>query len=540
MHDKMSGTSLPNPSFLSAFAAAIVLALVHQYLFYGHALGVSLPIFVILFYTYMYVYNRNRNRTGSWIGHFLFFVIVLLSLTYVLFNNPVLYVLNALAVPALISVHMVMLLGEKKHGWSDPGLIGQALSHLFYQNLRHFATPFRMFKTAALRNVEDERKRVLGKVLIGLLIALPLLFIIISLLASADGVFEELLSGIPTWIGTLSFGSGLMRLIWTCFFTFCLFGYLWGFVHPASRDLERDIQSWSGLSELSEEGQPQAKEPANGHTTGHAGHPSMALDKSMPPYSGEPIPIKFDPVITATVLVVMNLVYLVFVVLQFRYLFGAWEGTLPEGTSYAEYARRGFGELVMVTGINFVLMLSVLKWTEPGSRILQKVNNGLLYVLVACSGVMLYSGYTRLVMYEEAYGYTYTRYLVHAFMIFLGLLLLIAAVRIRVRQLPLAKYYIVTSLVAYVVVNYVGIDVRIAQNNIERYRTTTAIDKEYLSGLSADAIPLLIDFSRKEQGTMDEVLQRRLTNMTMEKSGWSAFNWAQYRAQRELHDYISE
>ncbi|MDY8092642.1 DUF4173 domain-containing protein [Paenibacillus polymyxa] len=503
MHDKMNGTSLPKTSFLSAFAGAIVLALVHQYLFFGHGLGVSMPIFVIGFYAYMYAFNRDRCQPISWIGRLLFVVIMMLALTYVLFDNPIFYVLNALAIPALISVHMVLLFGEKRHGWSEVGIIGQALSHWFYQNFRHIVTPFRMFKTAAFRNVKDERKRVLGKVIIGLLIALPLLLIIISLLASADGMFEKLLSGIPEWIGTLTFGSGLPRLIWTCFFTFCFFCYLWGFVQPAPRNTQRETQS------------------------------------STVPYH-ETVAIKFDPVITATVLIVMNLVYVVFVVLQFGYLFGAWEGALPEGTSYAEYARRGFGELVMVTGINFVLMISVLKWTEFGSSIVQKMNSGLLYILVGCSGVMLYSGYTRLVMYEEAYGYTYTRYLVHAFMIFLGLLLLIAAVRIHVRQLPLAKYYIVLALVAYVVVNYVGIDIRIAENNLERYRTTSVIDKEYLSELSADAIPLLIDFSRKEHGALDEFLQARLTSMTREESAWPEFNWAKYRAQRELHNYILE
>ncbi|URJ48019.1 DUF4173 domain-containing protein [Paenibacillus polymyxa] len=528
MHDKMNGTSLPKTSFLSAFAGAIVLALVHQYLFYGHGLGVSMPIFVIVFYAYMYAFNRDRFQSRSWIGRLLFVIIFMLALTYALFNNPVLYVLNALAIPALISVHMVLLFGEKRHGWSEPGIIGQALSHWFYQNFRHIVTPFRMVKTVALRNVKDERKRVLGKVMIGLLIALPLLFIIISLLASADGMFEKLLSGIPDWIGTLSFGSGMLRLIWTCFFTFCFFCYLWGFVQPAPRNTQRETQSWHGLDERT-----------NGQTTEYDGHSSVMIDRPTVPYH-EPVAIKFDPVITATVLIVMNLVYVVFVVLQFGYLFGAWEGALPEGTSYAEYARRGFGELVMVTGINFVLMISVLKWTEFGSGIVQKMNSGLLYILVGCSGVMLYSGYTRLVMYEEAYGYTYTRYLVHAFMIFLGLLLLIAAMRIHFRQLPLAKYYIVLALVAYVVVNYVGIDIRIAENNLERYRTTSVIDKEYLSELSADAIPLLIDFSRKEHGSLDEFLQARLTSMTREESAWPEFNWAKYRAQRELHDYILE
>lgn len=113
MHDKMNGTSLPKTSFLSAFAGAIVLALVHQYLFFGHGLGVSVPIFVIGFYAYMYAFNRDRFQLGSWIGRLLFVIIFMLALTYALFNNPIFYVLNALAIPALISVHMVLLFGEK-------------------------------------------------------------------------------------------------------------------------------------------------------------------------------------------------------------------------------------------------------------------------------------------------------------------------------------------------------------------------------------------------------------------------------------------
>lgn len=113
MHDKVSGSSLPKASLLSAFAGAIVLALVHQYLFFGHGLGVSMPIFVIVFYVYMYSFNRDRCQPITWIGRLLFVVIMMLALTYVLFDNPIFYVLNALAISALISVHMVLLFGEK-------------------------------------------------------------------------------------------------------------------------------------------------------------------------------------------------------------------------------------------------------------------------------------------------------------------------------------------------------------------------------------------------------------------------------------------
>lgn len=60
--------------------------------------GTSLPIFVDVFYAYMHVFNRDRIQPGSWIGRLLFVMIIMLALTYALFSNPVLYVLNALAI----------------------------------------------------------------------------------------------------------------------------------------------------------------------------------------------------------------------------------------------------------------------------------------------------------------------------------------------------------------------------------------------------------------------------------------------------------
>lgn len=114
--------------------------------------------------------------------------------------------------------------------------------------------------------------------------------------------------------------------------------------------------------------------------------------------------------------------------------------------------------------------------------------------------VMLYSAYSRLALYEEAYGYTYIRFLVHAFMIFLGLLLVIAAVRISRVNFPLAKCYIVLGLLAYVLMNYIGMDGIIAGRNMERYEASGKLDAAYLSGLSWGAVPKLIEFSKKRMG----------------------------------------
>ena len=59
-----------------------------------------------------------------------------------------------------------------------------------------------------------------------------------------------------------------------------------------------------------------------------------------------------------TVLVVVDLLFLAFVAVQFRYLFGGAELVRgADGLSYAEYARRGFFELVAVAALSLPLLL---------------------------------------------------------------------------------------------------------------------------------------------------------------------------------------
>lgn len=386
-------------------------------------------------------------------------------------------------------------------------MIGAALEQLFPQTLRHWGTAFRLLWPGNSEKKGGQRRTVLLKVLTGLVLSVPLLLIVLSLLSSADGVFNHWLRELPNLLNQVSFGEGVVRGIWLLLFGLGFFGLIWGFVEP--RNYRWDALS-PGLQQISAE---------MGETR-------------------ETAAFKIDPVIMTTILTVINMVYVLFVFVQFSYLFGAWDGILPHGSSYAEYARRGFFELVMVTGINYVILILSLLPGRDDQGLLHKVWNILLYILVACSGVMLYSAFTRLALYEEAYGYTYTRFLVHAFMIFLGCLLGLAALRIGSRRLPLAKCYIVLGLVAYVVMNYIGMDVLIANKNIERYMTSGNLDADYLSSLSDEAIPVLIEFSHSHNGILDKDLREAWDRSRKEEKHWQSFNVSRYRAAHDLKVYF--
>ncbi|NQX43735.1 DUF4173 domain-containing protein [Paenibacillus tritici] len=493
-----------------ALLAAFLLALVHQYLFYGKMPGISYPIFVSLFYAFIFYFAKERMRKQTWFSYVWMGSIGLLSLTYALFGNWFFFVLNFLVIPVLILLHMTYMFSYRKPAWSGFGLIWAALEHLFPQSLRNWGTALKLMRRGK-GTIPNERKQVLMRVLIGLLISVPLLLVVTSLLSTADGVFNRLLSTLPDYFYNISLGDWIFRALWILLLGLGMFGFVWGFVHSKSYIRTAPASELDAMA-----GKLEAAE---------AGDDGIGID---------------DPVIITTVLAAINVVYILFVSVQFSYLFGAWDGILPKDSTYADYARSGFFELILVTSINFaILLLSLLAVRKAGGN-LKRAIQLLLYILVLCSMVMLYSAYSRLTLYEEAYGYTYIRFLVHAFMIFLGLLLVLAVLRISRESFPLLKCYIVLGLLSYVLMNYIGMDHIIAKQNIQRYAASGSVDAAYLTELSSDVVPELIEFSKQEKGILDEELRSRLSERARPVQNWPSFNLANYREWRALEDYFAE
>lgn len=183
---------------LITLLSAWMLAIIHQYLFYGNEIGVSYPIFVILFYVFMYLFARDRMRSFKFIDAFVAAVVLLLSLTFLLYDNELLYVLNFLVVPGVVILHMTYLMGRKQKQWWEIGLIGTAIDHLLPQAIRHWGTVAAIAVRAGGRGMGKSQKTVVFKVLIGLVASLPILIVVVALLSSADGVFDQYLAGFPS------------------------------------------------------------------------------------------------------------------------------------------------------------------------------------------------------------------------------------------------------------------------------------------------------------------------------------------------------
>lgn len=497
-------------SLLPALAAALTLGGLHQLLFYGLLPGLSVPLFLLLLYAYFWTFGREAVRPQGRSGYLLAAAVLLLALTYALFDNPVFFVLNLLALPILTAWHLTYMLGDRRRSWHDLRLIPDAFGHVLKQTVLHVPDVFALFRRRPQEGdaATSEGDSALRQVLYGLAFAVPLLAVVLMLLLSADGVLRTMAGEIPAWFGNLSIGDGGIRLLWALATGGFLFTYLGGFRSPKRRP------------------------PVQGPKL--AGH----FEPVHPVQSGDPLS-KLQPLPVVTLLIALNLVYVLFVAFQFSYLFGAWQGVLPESSSYADYARSGFGELIGVTFINFGVLLLGLYATLRGEGRMRRALDGLHLLLALCSVAMLGSAFSRLLLYEEAYGYTRLRFLVHAFMIFLFAVLILFALCIRMRRIPLGRVLVALGVVAYLTVNYACMDRVIARLNLDRQHAAEAtIDLEYLLDLSDDAVPVLI-----ERAKPDSELGRRLREKAQSELGehvpWQSWNLSDWRAREQLNRYVN-
>jgi hypothetical protein len=201
----------------------------------------------------------------------------------------------------------------------------------------------------------------------------------------------------------------------------------------------------------------------------------------------------------ATALSLIAALFGVFVALQFRYLFS----TEPIGNDtrlneYADHARRGFFELVMVAALALTVLLSadwlVAKRDLRGLsvvRLLGMLNSALVFVIII-------SAMSRMVRYSQAFGLTELRVYTSAFMLWIACMFFWLAITVlRGRRRSFAIGALVSGALTLLVLNAINVDGWIVRYNLgmaaarpvtasQRY---TGFDAVHAGELSTDAYP---------------------------------------------------
>lgn len=236
--------------------------------------------------------------------------------------------------------------------------------------------------------------------------------------------------------------------------------------------------------------------------------------------------------------------FFVFVIIQLAYLFGGSGQVVSTGHTYAEYARKGFFELTTVAAITFLLIMTIKKSTNfrtPSQNMVFKWLSGTLIVEVM---VIMLSAHMRLNLYEEAYGFTTLRLVSHLFILWLAIaftLLIVHIVREKSER-QLAFQLFVSALCFFGLVNLVNPDAFIARQNINRFNKTGKLDARYLNNLSEDAVPviarMLDDPSKDKRNLAASILYTQKQNRSNQPGNWQSANFAKERADQILRNKV--
>ncbi len=204
------------------------------------------------------------------------------------------------------------------------------------------------------------------------------------------------------------------------------------------------------------------------------------------------------------VMIAVTAVLWLFVILQVSYLFGSPPAAVGSGVTFAEYARQGFAELsVAVTLVGAViLVLEAVRPKEPdGGRRLSLVNLELA-ALVALE-IVLFSAFRRVVLYEEAYGFTTDRLFAQTYMIGIALALVALGLEVWRGSVSIAfgRRAAVIGLAILTLLLFWNYDAWIINRNIDRAAQSGKFDLSYARRLSADGAPTLIA-RRREIGSI--------------------------------------
>ncbi|MGH2725277.1 MAG: DUF4173 domain-containing protein [Actinomycetota bacterium] len=227
----------------------------------------------------------------------------------------------------------------------------------------------------------------------------------------------------------------------------------------------------------------------------------------------------------------LDLLFVAFVVVQVAVLFAGHDHVLrTAGLTYAEYAREGFFQLLVAAALTLAVVAGASRWAGPRGDRHRRILEVLLGLLLLLTLVVLASALKRLLLYEEAFGFTRLRISVHAVILWLaGVLVMVMAAGAFRRGRWLPRAVVGFSAAALLVFNLMNPDALVASRNVERYEEIGRVDLPYLAGLSADAVPSLLGLPRRLPACA--FLPHR--ELFTEPDPWPGWNLARARAVQE-------
>ena len=478
----------------SASRALVVLALgglLAQLLFFGQLLGINFPIWVAFVLAAALIVRRPSariDRLDAWIP----FAAVLFASLCALRTDGMLMLFDVAAAGTFTVAGIVAIGGQPitRYSWHSIASNAVRAIAVFFLGAGYLANGFH-----ALPRARVERQTTAWRVVRGLAYAAPLVIVFGALFAGADAVFGAFVRQLvpPDFAPSDVVG----RLVLAVVAAWLLGGAV--------------VCGWL------------VREPDAGDD------PERAIVRA-----------RMGSTEALVILAAVDVLFLVFVALQAAYLFGGLDTLAVSGMTYSDYARRGFGELIVAAALSGILLIVLGHLVEVRGRVYRLLSAA----LALCSGIVVASAYLRITLYQQAYGWTELRFYTVAGIAWLALCAAIALVAVlgdRIAALP--KLALFTGLGIAIACNLVGPQAFVTQQNVDRALNPalvapggeSGLDVGYVSSLDADAIRVLAGSINSlpddlRPGAAAALADARVTLEADAQLGWPSWNYARQAA----------
>ena len=432
-------------NFLVFFVATLVHAIIYAICVYKNPSGLAYGAFVVSGMIYILFCLKKmelRIKKGS-----IFYIVAIIILGVATFctDDSSIIFMNKVGIFCLTVIFVMdnMFNTEK---WQ----FGKYFSSLIVTMIMSVSEIGEYFENV-YEYFKNKRNKINTKYyygLLGCIIAVPIVGVMIILLSSADAVFKE-------WTARVVNNINIKDIIGITFFFIFMF-----------------VASYCTMSYLGKK----------------------ELDDKVEDTK------RWEPMMVIPVITILTVVYIIFSGIQIAYLF-VGEFNLPEGYTYAEYAREGFFQLLAVSIINLVIVLACVGYTKTSKAV--KV---ILTVMSLCTFIMIASSAVRMVTYIQFYYLTFLRIfvlwsLLVLFFVFAGVIIYIFK-----NTFPIFRYVVIVTTCLYICLSFSRPDYFIAKVNLSStdgnesafFLGDSFDDYKFLLELSADAAPVVAEWMENQ------------------------------------------
>lgn len=305
---------------------------------------------------------------------------------------------------------------------------------------------------SSLLATKSETNKSFGKVLLGIVLAIPVLIVVVPLLISSDAAFAGF---------TVKLFGNMSETVFRIFVGILLAPF---------------VISYCFALKHTEKKEPKAVN-----------------------FGG------IDNTIIISFLSVLSVCYLAYLFSQLAYFFSAFKGFLPEGykLTLSTYARRGFFEMSAIAAINFVIIFGALLLSKKKNRKICIPSRLICLFISLFTLVIISTALSKMALYIRELGMTRLRITTSAFMVFLAVVFITLILRLFIPGVKVLRAALVTASLVLIILGGVNVNHVVAAYNYEAYQKGVLKEMDVLTiyNLGDEGIPYLVKLTEDEKAS---------------------------------------